>query len=190
LTPLSIRNFKKRLRALTTSLEAHANCPNGRTRTVGHTAYAATQPNPCSSIYPHRARSLVATTGRPSLPACRPTPGAQVFFGPFAGDEHHQVRPPPWSSLPAVRTEHPNPNSLFVFGSDLISVYACVICLPTSIVLQNYWVYMVYPCPLLGPPLVGWLVWGQYLVLVSLIPQVDSVPFIQVEYIFQRHVFY
>jgi len=87
---------------------------------------------PCPSPPPpfslSLARSLswaVATPGRQSPP---PTPGAQVFSGPFVGEEHHLVRPP--LGLPFLLREtvhHPNPNLVFVFGSDLVtSAYACI----------------------------------------------------------------
>ena len=69
--------------------------------------------------------SLVATatTGRPSLPPY--APGAKVFFGPFVGDEHHQVRPPLGLPFLLCETDHANPNRLFIFGSDpTTSVYA------------------------------------------------------------------
>lgn len=60
---------------------------------------------------------------------CRPTPGGQVFSGPFAGDVHHQVRPPFGLPFLLCEIEHPNPNLLSVFGSDLITNF---ICMPTS----------------------------------------------------------
>ena len=77
---------------------------------------------------------------------CRRTPGAQ----PFAGDEHHQVRPPLGLPFLLCETEHPNPNLLFVIGSGLItSVYACI--MPTSFdcFAKNYlgppW-YIIFEC--------------------------------------------
>jgi hypothetical protein len=73
--------------------------------------------------------TATTTTGRPSLP--RYSPGAQVFFGPFAVDEHHKVRLPLGLLFVLCKTEHPNPSLPFVFGSDLTtSVYACI--MPTN----------------------------------------------------------
>jgi len=44
--------------------------------------------------------------------------GRRCYFGPFAGDEHHQVRPPLGLPLLLCETVRPNPNLLFVFGSE------------------------------------------------------------------------
>ena len=90
------------------------------------------------------ARSLswaVATTGRSSPP---PRPGAQVFAAPFAGEEHHLVRPP--LGLPFLLREtvhNPNPNLVFVFGSDLVtSVYAYITATNFDCLAKKY----VSPC--------------------------------------------
>jgi hypothetical protein len=45
----------------------------------------------------------------------RPTPGAEAFFGLFAGDEHLPGIPDPSLPLRLCETEHPNPN-LRLFG--------------------------------------------------------------------------
>jgi hypothetical protein len=72
--------------------------------------------------------SLLATTRRPALPPHARCPG---LLGAL-----RRRRAPPGTSAPCLpfplcETEHPNPNLLFVFGSDLIaSAYACI--MPTN----------------------------------------------------------
>ena len=126
-------------------------------------AYAATRPNPtpCSSIYRRRARFFSwrrLGDRRCRTVAVRQVPRSSSDPSPATGTTRYAH--PLGRRFLLWETEHPNPNLIFVFGSDLISVYACIICLPNSIVLQNYRVYIVYPCPLLGAPLVGWLFGG------------------------------
>jgi len=43
--------------------------------------------------------------------------GCRCYFGPFAGDEHHQVRPPLGLLFLLCETVRPSPNILFVFRS-------------------------------------------------------------------------
>ena len=103
------------------------------------TFLATTTPR-CSSSGPGRRR-------------CRPTPGAQVFFRPFTGDEHQQVRPPFGLPFLLCKTEHPDPNFLFVFGSDLItSVYACIMPSKLRLFCKYYGVgvFMFTPMPFTG----------------------------------------
>ena len=50
--------------------------------------------------------------------------GRRCYFGPFAGDEHHQVRPPLGLLFLLCETVRPSPNVLFVFGSE--SNYKCM----------------------------------------------------------------
>jgi hypothetical protein len=55
--------------------------------------------------------SLVATTRRsPRLP----TPGAEVFVGPYAGDEHPPGMPIPYFPFLLCETEHINPNLIYL----------------------------------------------------------------------------
>ena len=71
-----------------------------------------------SSVTPSCALSATAPPGAQvffggSLAALR-----KVFFGPFAGDEHHQVRPS--LGLPFLLCETEHPNLTYYLYSDLI----------------------------------------------------------------------
>ena len=89
---------------------------------------SVTQRARCTLPPPHFslvATAATTTTGRPSLP--RYSPGSQVFFGLFAVGEHHQVRACLLGLLFVLReSEHPNPNLLSVFGSDLTTKCICM----------------------------------------------------------------
>ncbi|PWZ53080.1 hypothetical protein Zm00014a_002426 [Zea mays] len=57
---------------------------------------------------------------------CRPTPGAEATFRPLAGDEHQCSSAPPVTPTPCLpfllfEAVYPNPNLVFILGSDLIS---------------------------------------------------------------------
>jgi hypothetical protein len=59
--------------------------------------------------------------------------------------------------LPFLRcqTEHPNPNSLFVFGSGIItSAYAYIMRTSSDCFAKFIGCTCIHPCTLLGPPLV------------------------------------
>lgn len=101
-----------------------------------------------SKFFFHRSTptpfSLVATFGAPSLPLYS---GAQVLFGPFAGE----VRPSLGLPFLLYETEHPNPNLIY---PDLIElqVYMHVLCLqPTNIdcFAKNIGSTCVHTCALL-----------------------------------------
>lgn len=80
--------------------------------------------------------TATATTGRPLLPPY--SPGAQVFFGPFAGDECHQVRPLPLV-FPFCRAKPSIQTLTDCFYPDLIQplLYMHEFCLLASIALQK-----------------------------------------------------
>lgn len=128
-----------------------------------YTVYSSLRPGTqrafSSSITAQCALSLVGTLGRPSSPPppSPPTIGGQVFFDLSAGDEHHQVHLPLHFLL--CETAHPNPNLLFVFGSDLFaSVYACIMATNFDCFAKITGYRCVRQCPLPGPPLISkWL---------------------------------